>query len=225
MDSFTKIRDNLTESGKKEKRGTLVFYAVFLALIFLTVFVFHLNSFVLMNIVVSGSSMESTLQDGDKLISVRNAKVGRGDVIIINKTTHKTQEESDYYIIKRAIGIGGDVVEIKEDGKVYVNGEMLSETYLDIFQTTKIFDPIKGRCDKAGYFKWELQADEIFYLGDNRINSSDARINGPCKNSDVISVVSDWSIRNRKIITKVFNFLGGIPEWFSGVFGCGGKGR
>ena len=219
MEYSKKVCDNLTEKKAKEKRESVKFYALLLFLIFLTVAVIHLNLFVFMNIEVSGSSMEKTLQSGDNLITVRNAKVKRGDIIIINKTTHKSAETTDdYYIIKRVIGVGGDTVEIKDDGKVYLNGVKLEESYLDDFQTTKVYNPDTGRCDELGYFRIELK-EEIFYLGDNRLNSADARVNGPCIKSDVIGVVSDFSVRHRKTLTAVFKFFRGIPEWINGIFG------
>lgn len=220
MEYSEKLCDNLAERLKKEKRETVNFFALILFLIFLTVAVIHLNFFVFMNIEVSGSSMQSTLYSGDNLIAIRNASVSRGDIIIINKNTHSSSE-SGYYLIKRAIGIGGDTVEIKEDGKVYLNGEKLEESYLDDFQITKIYDSATGRCDTTGYSKWELSDDEIFYLGDNRLNSADARVNGACKKSDVIGVVSDFSVRHKETLTAVFKFFRSILEWFNKTFGGG----
>lgn len=40
-----------------------------------------------------------------------------------------------------------------------------------------------------GMLFYELGNHEVFYLGDNRSVSLDARVNGPCKTSDVIGVV------------------------------------
>ena len=218
---LTKIRDDITETKKKERRETFNFYVLLLCLFFFIVLIIHLNLFVLMNIEVSGKSMESTLQSGDNLIVKRNAKVERGDIIIINKNTHKTAE-TDYYIIKRVIGVGGDKVEIKTDGKVYVNGEQLDESYLDDGQVTYIYDFFHHEY-LPGEISINLEEDEIFYLGDNRKNSLDARMNGPCKQSDVIGVVSDFSVRHRKGLTKVFNFMRSIPDGLSDFFGCGSK--
>ena len=218
--ALTKIRDDLIESKRKETRENLNFYAVLLLLLFFIVLIVHLNYFVLMNIEVSGSSMETTLESGDNLISIRGAKIERGDIIIINKNTHKTEEIGDYYIIKRVIGVGGDTVEIKPDGKVYLNGDMLEENYLDDHQITKVYDFIHGKYE-PGYFKIVLEEDEIFYLGDNRLNSLDARVNGPCKKSDVISVVSDFTVKHRKGFTAFFKFMRGISDRLT--FGCGSK--
>lgn len=210
-----KINDSLRETEIKERKSKRNFYLVILILLFITVLIIHLNFFVFINIEVSGQSMESTLFSGDNLIAVRGATVKRGDVIIIDINSHGVDSDGgDYYIIKRAIGIGGDTVKITFSGDVYLNGELLSESYLDEGQRTypgSLLDTT-----------WELKEDEIFYLGDNRLNSKDARYNGPCKQSDVIGVVMNWTIKHKKAITDVLNFFRKIPEWFSGAFGCGG---
>ncbi|MDY6367275.1 MAG: signal peptidase I [Clostridia bacterium] len=214
-----KINDSLNEIQAKEKKSRRNFYAVVLVLLFLTVLIIHLNFFVFINIEVSGESMESTLQSGDNLIAVRGATVHRGDIIIIDKNSHNVDSSDNYYyIIKRAIGIGGDIVQIRTDGYVYLNGEKLNESYLDEGQRTYVYEasfPVNRT--------YVLAEDEIFYLGDNRVNSSDARVNGPCKKSDVIGVVMNWTVKHRKSLTKVLNFFKSIPDWFSGAFGCGGN--
>lgn len=72
---------------------------------------------------VSGSSMETTLSDGDNLIvdklSYRFQDPKRFDIVIF---PYK-YEENTYYI-KRIIGLLGDTVQVK-DGYTYINGELL----------------------------------------------------------------------------------------------------
>ena len=97
---------------------------------------------------------------------------------------------------------------------MYLNGELLVESYLEDWQKTYPRTPFNAT--------WKLNEDEIFYLGDNRTNSADARVNGPCKQSDVVGVVMKWTVNHRKSLTKVLNFFKSIPDWFSGVFGCRG---
>ena len=113
---------------------------------------------------VSGSSMETTLSDGDQLLvdklSYRFQNPKRFDIIVF-----PYQYEENVYYIKRIIGLPGETVQVK-DGYVYINGEKLeSDIYgKEVMQSAGIAaEPIT------------LGDDEYFVLGDNRNNSSDSR--------------------------------------------------
>ena len=113
---------------------------------------------------VSGSSMETTLSDGDQLLvdklSYRFQDPKRFDIIVF-----PYQYEENTYYIKRIIGLPGETVQVV-DGYVYINGEKLeSDIYgKEVMQSAGIAaEPIT------------LGDDEYFVLGDNRNNSSDSR--------------------------------------------------
>ena len=113
---------------------------------------------------VSGSSMETTLSDGDNLIvdkiSYRFHDPERFDIVVFPfRYADKT------YYIKRIIGLPGETVYIYEEGTIYIDGEVLNEN----FGKEVIQDP--GRA----YETITLGEDEYFVLGDNRNNSSDSR--------------------------------------------------
>lgn len=116
---------------------------------------------------VSGSSMESTLSDGDNLLvdklSYELGKPERFDIVIF-----EYQYAKNTYYIKRIIGLPGETVQIDYDGKIYINGEVLEENY----GLEPIADP--GRAIEP----ITLGPDEYFVLGDNRNNSSDSRFDG-----------------------------------------------
>ncbi len=113
---------------------------------------------------VSGSSMETTLSDGDHLIvdkiSYRFHDPERYDIIVF-----PFQYDTDTYYIKRIIGMPGETVQIDESGNIYIDGEILEESYgREIIQNPgRAADPIL------------LGEDEYFVMGDNRNNSSDSR--------------------------------------------------
>ena len=125
------------------------------------VLAFVITKYVAHHTQVDGTSMEETLKDGDELIveqvSYYFHDPERYDVIVFPTSTHNSY-------IKRIIGLPGETVQIM-DGKIYINGNMLTESY----GRDPIEDP--GLAADPIY----LAGDEYFVLGDNRNASVDSR--------------------------------------------------
>lgn len=142
----------------KEIINVLIYLAVVFVLTYLVV------EYVGQRTVVSGSSMEHTLSDGDNLIvdklSYRFKEPERFDIIVF-----KFQHEEDTYYIKRVIGLPGETVEIDENGVIYIDGEELEESY-----GSEVM--LDAGLAEDGFL---LGEDEYFVLGDNRNGSSDSR--------------------------------------------------
>ena len=92
-----------------------------------------IQTFVAQPYQVKQQSMEHTLEPDqyvlvDKL-TPRFDDYKRGDIVVFKPPPAWVQPDGTPFI-KRVIGVGGDTVEIRDDGKVYVNGIALDEPYL-----------------------------------------------------------------------------------------------
>lgn len=147
----------------KELLDTSLYLLVVLALTYLVI------TFVGQRTEVSGSSMETTLSDQDNLIvdklTYRFSAPKRFDIIVFPVKSDNESDEKIYYI-KRIIGMPGETVRIDVEGTIYINGEVLDESY----GRETIRNP--GRA----YQEITLAEDEYFVLGDNRNNSEDSRM-------------------------------------------------
>lgn len=116
-------------------------------------------------VIVSGSSMYSTLWDGDWLLllsSVFYNDPEYGDIIVASKDSFRNGEP----IIKRVIATEGQTVDIDfEQGIVYVDGTALEEDYIYSPTTTP----------EGVQFPLTVEEGCIFVMGDNRDDSKDSR--------------------------------------------------
>ena len=142
----------------RELGGWLLYILMIIGLTYLII------TFVGQRTRVSGSSMETTLSNGDNLIvdklTYHFKEPKRYDIIVF---PYK-YEENTYYI-KRIIGLPGETVQVI-DGYTYINGEQLvGDIYgAEVMEAAGIAaEPIT------------LGEDEYFVLGDNRNHSSDSR--------------------------------------------------
>ncbi len=124
---------------------------------------------------VDGHSMDKTLNDGDTLI-ISNLfyTPDYGDIVVVEYENNIHEVKP---LIKRVIGLPGDVITINSYGDVYRNGELLDESaYIFI-------DNCTGHLPSG---EWHVGEDEIFIMGDHRDNSKDSRDIGPVKISSII---------------------------------------
>ena len=116
-------------------------------------------------VIVSGSSMYSTLWNGDWLLvtnSIFYKDPKAGDVIVASKDSFNDGEP----IIKRIIATEGQTVDIDfNSGVVYVDGIALEEDYT--YTPTNVQEGI--------HFPITIADGCIFAMGDNRNGSKDSR--------------------------------------------------
>jgi signal peptidase I len=128
--------------------------------VLLTLLIYVLvRHFLFENYMVVGHSMDTTLEDEQYLVvsklAYRLHDPQRGDIIVF-----RDPKSSDRKLIKRVIGLPGEVLEIRQ-GQVFIDQQQLDEPY--------ITNP--GRYSVP---PTPIPADHYYVLGDNRNNSSDS---------------------------------------------------
>ncbi|WP_371860563.1 signal peptidase I [Paenibacillus chibensis] len=122
----------------------------FVIMMLLNLFVFNLS-------MVKGQSMQPTLYEKERLFIdkiVYDFKApSRGEIVVLHDPSDGPDKKE--YLVKRVIGIPGDMIEVK-DHKLYVNGQLKVEPYTEVEIQDPDFGPLK------------LDEDHYFVMGDNR---------------------------------------------------------
>jgi signal peptidase I len=148
------------------------------------VLAFLLRTFVLQVFFIPSASMEPTLMVDDRMVvekvTYRFREPQRGEIVVFEGETESVPDDTGAVadvvrgigqflgvvpasardFVKRVIGLPGDEVLI-QDGQVFVNGVPLDEPYK--VEEANDYGPIT------------VPEDRLFFLGDNRPNSSDSR--------------------------------------------------
>ncbi len=138
-----------------------------------------ISHFVVESVRVVGESMNPTLVNAHRyllnrwVLYVRAPR--RGEIVVIRDPLDNGLS------VKRIVAMSGDRVHLK-GGKLYVNGRLLSEPYLE-----------PGTPTFAGPYLEEQQFDcgpnQYFVLGDNRNNSVDSRAYGPVAGRAILGLI------------------------------------
>ena len=182
------VEPGKVEPGKVErKRGSGSFLKELPVLLLIAfVLAFLLRTFVVQVFYIPSSSMEPTLQINDRMVvekvTYRFRDPHRGEIAVFEGdelgavpegqgTVQRAVRGVGQFIgivpasardfVKRVVGLPGDEILI-EGGQVFVNGEPLDEPYV-------VYD------DQADFGPVTVPEDRLFFLGDNRPNSSDSR--------------------------------------------------
>jgi signal peptidase I len=152
-----------------------------------------LTAFIFQSYQVDGPSMQTTLENNDRLIVwktprtwsriTRHAYVpDRGDVIIfVAHNLDDFGQTPDKQLIKRVVGLPGERVVVKNGVlKIY------NKQHLNGFQPDKTLPYGKVITDTQGDIDEVVPQDSVFVCGDNRSNSLDSRVFGPVASKDIV---------------------------------------
>ena len=169
------IRSDLSEKQRSQMRA--VWEWVFVVVIAIGAAML-IRLFLFQQYYIDGPSMQTTLMPQDRVLvnkmSYKLHDIHRGDVIVFDRVTNEVQHDD---LIKRVIGLPGETLEIRSC-IVYINGVRVEEPYLNPEQTSQV-EP-SARCGtKTDRAPDVIPDDQVFVMGDNRVQSFDSRNFGP----------------------------------------------
>jgi signal peptidase I len=159
-------RELRQERRKGRKLGGFTEFLITILVAFVLVFGF-VRPFVVEAFRIPTESMVPKLEVGDRILAnkfvYRFSEPERGDIVVFESV-----DGLDQTLIKRVVGVEGDEIQVRGD-LLFVNGEAQEEPYLNQETLSADF-----------YGPTAVPEDHVFVMGDNRGNSADSRIFGPC---------------------------------------------
>ncbi len=174
-------------SGWRELLSTLGILLTALAVALFIIF------FVFRSYQVDGPSMESTLQNGDKLFIWKVPRSwaditghpyipDRGDIVVFTESSLSSFGQQDTkQLIKRVIGLPGDRVIVSDNHYIIYN-----KTHPGGFDPDKSLPYGKNMPATTGNTDVTLGKNQLFVSGDNRPDSLDSRAFGPINASQIV---------------------------------------
>ncbi len=197
--------------AKKEKIFSVS--DIILLVLIVVLFSFSLiQRFWLSPVLISGNSMNQTIDDGDWLLMNKLKKPTYGDVVVI-----EISGETNY--IKRVIGLPGDTL-FMSDNVVYRKKSGDGENFERVDEPYAYYSDPKA---KLSFPTVTVEEGKIFFLGDNRCDSRDSRAIGQKSFEDVIGVVPEWAIKSRKSLSAYYGTVVKIDNFILSLFGISDK--
>ncbi|MBO4697299.1 MAG: signal peptidase I [Lachnospiraceae bacterium] len=168
------------EKGLKNAQRFLIYLIAFLAVVWILFFkiigITHMPS----------DDMEPRVDAGDLLVFYRlDKKAAFQDLIVFEKVI----DGKKTLCVGRVMAAPGDKVEITDDNRLVVNGNV-------IIETAKFYTALQKRGDRVTY-PVTLGEDEYFVLADNRSQGMDSRYFGPVSRKEILGTIITLFRRNK----------------------------
>jgi signal peptidase I len=138
-----------------------------------------ISNFIVSTVTITGVSMVPTLYPEQVYLlnrwSHRLFPPTYGDLVVVRDRVNGE------LLVKRVIGLPHDTIEFKQ-GRVFLNGHPLRESYLPAGTYTAPRQLGRAPC--------QLDDDQYFVMGDNRVVSEDSRLHGPVRRGDILGTIS-----------------------------------
>ena len=192
----------------RAKSGWHEFFSTIGILVTALLVAFMIIAFVFRSYQVDGPSMETTLQNTDKLIIWKVPRTwanitrhpyipNRGDVIVFTESgLGQFGQQDTKQLIKRVVGLPGDRVVVENGSYTIYNNE-----HPDGFNPDKTLPYGKNIPETSGNVDVTLGKEQLFVSGDNRPDSLDSRSFGPIDADQVVGklVIRVLPINNAKL--------------------------
>jgi signal peptidase I len=153
-----------------------------------------IKTFLFQAFYIPSQSMYPTLQEGDRILvnklSYKVHDVNRGDIVVFE--TPKGEDSDIKDLVKRVVALPGETIET-HSGRVYINGRLLEEPYLQAGVDTCAPNTAPPNCEDFGPVT--VGKDRVFVMGDNREQSKDGRF---------FEAPNDAGIKESTIVGRVF---------------------
>lgn len=189
--------DEAEEDQNLKKEGLKGVISTIAILIIAPLIALSLTAFVFQSYEVDGPSMETTLQDNDRLIVYKLPKTiakitnkpyvpKRGEIVIFTRNdSYEFGTNKPRQLIKRVIALPGEKVQLKDNVITVYNDANPNGFRPDDADYGKVITSTPGTVEL-----FTVPEDSIFVCGDNRPNSLDSRAFGPVPLTDVVGKLS-----------------------------------
>lgn len=155
---------------------------------------------------VDGPSMQPNLQNNERVVCLKQAKIHRGSVVVFDANGVDPQVSVKTEYVKRVIGLPGDTVEAK-NGNLYVNGKKVDQSYISKSErssgtgTWTLHSISQENSWVLHNGAYKVPKGEYFVLGDHRSVSNDSRYWGFVPKSKIVGVVKVAGIVRSRLKT------------------------